>query len=77
MSSIDNSVAHSVVGGACGIRYVPDGLGHKIEFYVAPSTEGEKKGAEFGKKYFGETGEKIFATLGYLFGPADEEKNKK
>ena len=67
-------------GGAVGIRslYIPKPNGeieHKTEFYFAPSTEGEKKGAEFGKKYFGKTGEKIFGTIGYIFGPADKENN--
>ena len=70
-----------VIGAAAGIRsvYVPKYDGsteHKIEFYIAPSTEGEKKGAEFGRKYFGEIGEKVFGTFGYIFGPADEESNK-
>ena len=56
--------------GAVGINF----SNHNIEFYVAPSTEGEKKGAEFGRKYFGTIGEKVFGTLGYVFGPADEKK---
>ena len=69
------------VVGAVGIRSVdipkPDGsIEHKREFYIAPSTEGERKGAEFGRKYFGVIGKKIFGTLGYVFGPADEENNK-
>ena len=73
-------VCTNAIGAAC-IRslYIPkpDGsIEHKREFYIAPSTEGERKGAEFGRKYFGVIGEKIFGTLGYVFGPADEENNK-
>ena len=73
MSSADAThIPGSVVGGSIGISFEK----HKIEFYVAPSTEGEKKGAEFGRKYFGTIGEKIFGTLGYVLGPADEKNNK-
>ena len=79
MSSVN--VASGVCGGAIGVRslYIPKSDGiieHKRELYFAPSTEGERKGAEFGRKYFGEIGEKIFRTFGYVFGPADEENNK-
>ena len=80
MTSVDSIVQPVSVVGACGIRslYIPKPNGtieNKIEFYIDPSTEGEKKGAEFGKKYFGKIGEKIFGTMGYIFGPADKEKN--
>ena len=71
MSSADAThISGAVVGGSVGLSFENRG----VELYFAPSTEGEKKGAEFGRKYFGTIGEKVFGTLGYVFGPADEKK---
>ena len=65
------AVGAAVGGAVCfGIE------NNKLSFYLSPSTEGAKKGAEFGRKYFGTIGEKIFATICYVFGPEDKKNNK-